>query len=175
MYEERRLLYVGMTRARNHLYLVRADQRTTFGSFEISEPSRFLDDLPEGLIQRLSPRRHGRESYDSGSTRGYGRDRAQERSRRIQADARWETRPAVRPEPGRNGTSARPLPAQTEPPRPAAVVQQYQANMRVRHPSWGEGMVVDSRVLDGEELVDVLFESVGFKRLLASLAKLEKI
>ena len=46
MAEERRLFYVGITRARNKLYLVRADQRTTYGSFESSMPSRFLTRYP---------------------------------------------------------------------------------------------------------------------------------
>jgi DNA helicase-2/ATP-dependent DNA helicase PcrA len=45
--------------------------------------------------------------------------------------------------------------------------------MRVKHPSWGEGMVIESRIQDGDETVDVVFESVGFKRLAASLANLE--
>jgi DNA helicase-2/ATP-dependent DNA helicase PcrA len=45
--------------------------------------------------------------------------------------------------------------------------------MRVKHETWGEGLVVDVRVQDNEERLDVFFDSVGFKRLLASLAKLE--
>jgi DNA helicase II / ATP-dependent DNA helicase PcrA len=47
--------------------------------------------------------------------------------------------------------------------------------MRVSHPSWGEGLVIDSRVQDDDERVDVFFDSVGFKRLAASLANLEVI
>jgi DNA helicase-2/ATP-dependent DNA helicase PcrA len=167
MYEERRLLYVGMTRAKNRLYLVRADQRTTFGSYEDSVPSRFLDDLPDELIQRLSPRRYGRESYGGFQGR-------RERQSRWRDDTLWQSRP-TRASSGRNERSERPPARQPEPPRPAAVVQKYQVNMRVRHPSWGEGLVIDSRILDGEELVDVFFESVGFKRLMASLARLEII
>jgi DNA helicase-2/ATP-dependent DNA helicase PcrA len=49
----------------------------------------------------------------------------------------------------------------------------YKSGMRVRHESWGEGMVVDVRIQDDEERLDVFFDSVGFKRLLASMAKLE--
>jgi DNA helicase-2/ATP-dependent DNA helicase PcrA len=45
--------------------------------------------------------------------------------------------------------------------------------MRVRHPAWGDGMVLESKILDGDETIDVIFESVGFKRLVASLANLE--
>jgi DNA helicase-2/ATP-dependent DNA helicase PcrA len=45
--------------------------------------------------------------------------------------------------------------------------------MRIRHSVWGDGMVLDSRIQDGDETVDVVFESVGIKRLVASLANLE--
>ena len=44
--------------------------------------------------------------------------------------------------------------------------------MRVSHAIWGEGWVLESRIEDGDETVDVSFDSVGFKRLLASLANL---
>ncbi len=50
MAEERRLFYVGLTRAKNRLYLVRAAQRTTYGSFQDSIPSRFLEDIPGDLL-----------------------------------------------------------------------------------------------------------------------------
>jgi len=50
----------------------------------------------------------------------------------------------------------------------------YKPGMRVRNAAWGEGLVLESRVdADGEETVDIHFESVGFKRVLASLANLE--
>ena len=48
----------------------------------------------------------------------------------------------------------------------------FRAGTRVKHPMWGEGIVLDSRVQDDDEIVDVVFESVGVKRLAASLANL---
>ncbi|MGD1992857.1 MAG: UvrD-helicase domain-containing protein [Anaerolineae bacterium] len=51
MAEERRLMYVGVTRAKDRLYLTHAFRRTRFGLSEVSEPSRFLDDIPSELIQ----------------------------------------------------------------------------------------------------------------------------
>jgi DNA helicase-2/ATP-dependent DNA helicase PcrA len=51
----------------------------------------------------------------------------------------------------------------------------YRAGTRVKHPSWGEGIVLDSKVQDDDEIVDVVFESVGIKRLAASLANLKVI
>jgi DNA helicase-2/ATP-dependent DNA helicase PcrA len=44
--------------------------------------------------------------------------------------------------------------------------------VRVHHPLWGDGIVIDSKIQDDEEIVDVVFESVGIKRLAASLANL---
>ena len=51
----------------------------------------------------------------------------------------------------------------------------YRAGTRVKHPSWGEGIILDSKVQDDDEIVDVVFNSVGIKRLSASLAKLKII
>jgi DNA helicase-2/ATP-dependent DNA helicase PcrA len=53
------------------------------------------------------------------------------------------------------------------------VQQQYSPGARVSHPVWGEGMVLNSRIQDDDEIVDVFFEQVGLKRVAASLAKLQ--
>ncbi|MEN6523587.1 MAG: UvrD-helicase domain-containing protein [Anaerolineaceae bacterium] len=143
MMEERRLFYVGITRAKDRLYLVRAERRSQYGSFEFSEPSQFLADIPANLLKvkssSSSTRRKSSASYDV--------------SEPAQTTTRWaSTKPAM--------------------PKPE-VSQRYRAAMRVKHPTWGEGMVLDSRIVDGEEMLDVFFNSVGFKRLMASLANLE--
>ena len=137
MEEERRLFYVGITRAKDRLYLLRAVQRGGRGASEETFPSRYLDDLPAELLQGRS--RTGR------SLRG-----------RAPAETSWS------------------LPAG---PRASAplVEQKYRAGTRIKHPTWGEGIVLDSKVQDGDELVDVVFESVGIKRLAASLANLKII
>ena len=148
MAEERRLFYVGLTRAKDHIYLVRAGQRSTYGSYEMSDPSRFLDDIPEDLLYQEGLRQRTRRSNDTdwnsgGSSSGY-----------------------------RRGTTLAP----SSPPsgRAARLIEpQYHPTMRVRHATWGEGIVLESRIQDDDETVDVFFESVGFKRLVASLAKLE--
>jgi len=131
MEEERRLFYVGITRAKDRLYLLRALRRGGRGYAEETIPSRFLDDIPAELL--------------AGTGRG---------GRRLRA----ESTPSWR------SVSA---------PQSAAVTQaQYRAGMRVRHPVWGEGIVLNSRLQEDDETVDVVFESVGIKRLAASLANL---
>ena len=138
MEEERRLFYVGITRAEDRLYLLRALRRGGRGYSEETIPSRYLDDIPPEL---LAGRSRGGNSFRRSS---------------------WERTPTwLRAEP-LSGTE-----------RPAAEPEpKFQAGMRVQHSVWGEGMVLNSRLQDNDETVDVVFESVGIKRLAASLANL---
>lgn len=146
MEEERRLFYVGMTRAKDRLYLVRADMRTGYGSFSDAEPSRFLKDIPTRLVDHTQTVRPSYKHYSQ--------------------ETAWNAKPQV---PTWRGAQAL---AQNSVP---LVKQRYQANMHVMHPVWGEGLVMESKVMDGDEILDVTFDTVGFKRLAASLANLEII
>lgn len=132
MEEERRLFYVGITRAKDRLYLIRAIQRGGRGAMEETYPSRFLDDVPADLL--IGKTRTGRSIHG----------RAPE--------TLWSLRST---------------------PRTASVIEsKFRAGTHVRHQMWGEGIVLDSRIQDDDEIVDVVFESVGIKRLSASLANL---
>ncbi|MDR3573368.1 MAG: UvrD-helicase domain-containing protein [Anaerolineaceae bacterium] len=185
MAEERRLFYVGLTRARNRLYLVRADRRSTYGSFQDSVQSRFLEDIPEELIKRQGIKRY----MESSSSSDWN-----PREIRKERYARWESTPPANLSQAHASRAARPQKGNfgrgmgqssnsdfgdkfEQPVKPAPIISEpsYKAGSRVRHPSWGEGLVIQDRILDGEEIVDVAFESVGFKRLMAALAKLEVI
>ena len=133
MDEERRLFYVGITRAKDRLYLVRSTRRGGRGFGEDTYPSRFLEDIPAEMLNGLS-----RDSNRSSS--------------RSRLDSNWT------------------LPS---PPKPAAVIEpRFRTGTRVNHPSWGDGIILDSRIQDNDEILDVVFVSVGIKRLAASLAKL---
>jgi DNA helicase-2/ATP-dependent DNA helicase PcrA len=132
MEEERRLFYVGITRAKDKLYLIRAIQRGGRGAAEETYPSRFLDDVPADLL--IGKSRTGRSMQ--------GRP----------AETLWSLR--------------------SRPPSASVLDIKFRAGTHVRHPVWGEGIVLDSRIQDDDEIVDVVFESVGIKRLAASLANL---
>ncbi len=139
MAEERRLFYVGITRAKNFLILVRAGQRSSFGRYEYTQESRFLEDIPEELIQR-------------------GGMRIGVRSVNPLSQPRWQS-------------GAETAKKETTAPREP----RYKAGMRVIHATWGDGLVVETRILGNDETVTVMFETAGLKRLAASLAKLEII
>jgi len=145
MAEERRLFYVGVTRTKNRLYLVRAQRRSSFGRYEDNLPSRFLQDIPDHLIEGRIRRSIGGDSVHR----------------------RWESWNIQNPQ--RSATVYSPEPARHKKP---VIKQIYKPGMRVRNDRWGEGLVVESRIQDGEEIIDVAFSSVGFKRLLAGLANL---
>ena len=55
----------------------------------------------------------------------------------------------------------------------SAYQQKFHPGMQVQHPIWGDGMVLNSRIDDGDEVVDIFFEELGLKRVAASLAHLE--
>ncbi|HEY60084.1 MAG TPA: UvrD-helicase domain-containing protein [Anaerolineae bacterium] len=141
MAEERRLFYVGITRTKDRLFLVRADQRSNFGSYAFSIPSRFLADIPEKLLVR-----QGAHIYRQRTSSGYG------------IPLRWQ--------PTHISASAQ---------KTTEVTPEFKAGMRVRHTTLGEGLVIESRILDNDEIVTVAFEEKGIKRLAASIAKLEII
>jgi DNA helicase-2/ATP-dependent DNA helicase PcrA len=148
MAEERRLTYVGLTRAEDRLFLTYAFMRTRYGESEPSVPSRFLKDVPPELVSGSWRQGRGAGTWDAG--RGM-----------------WEqgrgTRGAVRgSQPSASVTAATHSP-------------EFRAGQRVRHATFGEGLVIESRLDGNDEMVTVHFERVGLKRLMASFARLERL
>jgi len=146
MEEERRLFYVGITRAKDKLYLLRALQRGGRGMSETTDASRFIEDLPADLI--VGKTRTGRPTSSFSSQSFYRTPSSSE--------SKWTVPPSPR--------SA-----------PVTMTCKFASGDRVKHQSFGEGMVQESRIQDGDEIVVIEFKSVGLKRLAASLAKLEII
>jgi DNA helicase-2/ATP-dependent DNA helicase PcrA len=169
--EERRLCYVGMTRARRQLFLTSAGRRRVFGEYRATEPSRFLAEIPDSLVQRYDFVGYGPSygSFYSGS-RGF-RDRDAELSGRRGAyaspygDRRATRGPSARPE----GSAYRP-----EDEDQSAHASGVKLGMRVRHQQFGVGTVIGLEDHGDDVKVTVRFGSVGVKRLLGKYAKLER-
>ena len=130
MAEERRLFYVGITRAKDRLYLVRAFRRRSFGTSGVTDPSRFLEDVPADVVEgSLTPSHDRQEAI-------------------FRRQTRWD-------------------------PAPAVIEARFRAGMRVTHPTFGEGVVLEARLDRDDEEVTVAFPGAGVKRLAASVARLE--
>jgi ATP-dependent DNA helicase UvrD/PcrA len=151
--EERRLCYVGMTRARRRLVLTGAARRRVFGEYQSCEPSRFLDEIPAELVDRVATPPSTR--YDGSfahahyefRTNPYGRHGRGGRSKEEGAGYAYEHE-------DQSATGVR-------------------LGMRVRHAQFGVGTVTAVEEHNDDLKITVRFNSVGVKKLLAKYAKLE--
>ena len=222
MAEERRLFYVGVTRAKDRLYLSYAFQRMNWGRLEAQTPSRFLAEIPTELFSmgssKVVPKRSSQWSWES--------ERSKPKTKSYGQDDPFGAGRSVRPMPSRGSTNRRPKPAGRGKPRksfyadkpdpyapkkkvrtsipdaarlearqsknevqqtsrpqkqrpsnPAAGKSEieYKTGDRVMHPKFGQGIVMSSKLTGVDEEVTIAFTQEGVKRLVASMAKLEKI
>jgi DNA helicase-2/ATP-dependent DNA helicase PcrA len=149
--EERRLAYVGITRARERLYLTHAWSRQLYGSTNYNPPSRFLDEIPAGLLQSAAGSREQRR------VRGSSRE--------------WES--------GRVAANRDEIVERALQPRGPVPSGADQLGLRVgddvTHAKWGEGVILDIRGQGDKAEAVVRFPSVGEKVLLLSWAPLVKV
>ena len=164
MEEERRLCYVGVTRAKERLYLLRAFRRGFRGGSEPSIPSRFLADIPQDIV--VSPRRAVAGTRSSaGWTRG-SRKRRLAKVGRVVGDAVGHAGP--------DGGDARLPRSKDDQTQPAAL--SLSTGDKVRHTAFGDGIVMSCTPSGDDFEVTVAFkEGQGVKRLLLSFAPLEKL
>ena len=149
MEEERRLAYVGVTRAKERLYLLRAFRRGFRGMSGPSLPSRFLADIPRRLVAR-EPRRAPTSAAAAGRSR---------------------KRPAAAPAAGVGR-----LPLETAASGTPDAKPHLGTGDKVRHAKFGEGIVTGAKPTHGDVEVTVAFANGnGIKRLLLSIAPLEKV
>jgi DNA helicase-2/ATP-dependent DNA helicase PcrA len=153
MEEERRLFYVGMTRAKERLFLSRAEERSTFGVGRANLPSRFLDELPMELLQ-LEQKKGKMESLFSQETP-------------------WKD------DIDQTGIRADDLSQETSFSEGSGMALspegffQLKIGMRVRHPKFGEGKVLSVEGVNEEQKATIFFGNVGPKRLKIRYANLE--
>lgn len=147
--EERRLCYVGMTRAMVRLYMTCARVRTLFGQTMYSQPSRFIDEIPASLVEDLNAREAEKWSTARQSL-GLSRGAAATRSGRPM--------PAPRVERDATGSS-----------------ETFSAGERVKHPKWGVGTVVQTEKAGGDVVLTLAFPGEGIKKVMVGIVPLEKV
>jgi DNA helicase-2/ATP-dependent DNA helicase PcrA len=152
MEEERRLFYVGITRAKERLFLSRAEERSTFGVGRANLPSRFLDELPMELL-KLEQKKGEMESLFSQET-PWGDN----------VDQTGATADDLSQESFSKDSEMTLIPEGCF---------QLKIGMRVRHPKFGEGKVTFLEGIDEDQKVTVFFQTAGGKRLKVRYANLE--
>src|SRR3954467_12139254 len=150
--EERRLFYVGMTRAESRLFLTSAARRRVFGEYQSTEPSRFLDEVPAELVDRITPAYSAHQgnfahAHYEFRTNPYGRGARGPRLKKDSPKYHYE-----------------------DEDQPATGVR---VGMRVKHAQFGVGVVLAVEEHTDDFKITVRFNSVGTKKLLARFAKLE--
>ena len=170
--EERRLLYVGMTRARERLFLSCCRRRRIAGRYQDQAESPFLAELPDQLLdvhaspdlfypERRDPRAESVYSFFSGG------------QRRAAAAPAMPSRPAPAPP---SSSYNRPPARQVVPePEYAAPRRTIRRGSRVRHPTLGNGVVLDLEGEGEEARLTVFFEKSGKRKLVARFANLEMV
>jgi DNA helicase-2/ATP-dependent DNA helicase PcrA len=151
--EERRLMYVAVTRARKRLYLTLAQSRMLHGQTRYAMKSRFFDEIPEGLLKWLTPRVQA----------GFGAGAYHTPSR----NAAW------------NSQHSSPDAAKRNPGAGAVQKSRDLAGLRigqlVRHAKFGDGVIIAAEGSGQDAKLQINFGSAGVKWLLLSLAKLEAV
>jgi DNA helicase-2/ATP-dependent DNA helicase PcrA len=164
--EERRLCYVGMTRARTRLVLTGAARRRVFGEYQASNPSQFIDEVPSELIDRIEPRPspQGSRAYQSSfyafRTNPYSRGRRVNDGRGQSAGSHSRA----------NGESPYDYKYEDEDQSTGMTLR---PGMRVRHPLFGVGSVISIEPVTNDIKLVVRFAAVGQKTLHARYARLE--
>ena len=147
--EERRLCYVGLTRARERLILTGASRRRVFGDYQSTEPSRFLDEIPAELIRRIEPM--VAPSWNS---------------------TRYESRNPYARRFGGRAKEAMPFASYEDEDQSSSTG--LKVGLRVRHKQFGIGNIIGVEEQGDDTRVTVRFNTVGVKKLGARYAALEK-
>ena len=146
--EERRLAYVGITRAKQKLYLTKTKSRMLFGSTTFNKESRFVTEIPDELLEKTGESRMFQTPAGSAASIGIG---SKQKSGYSPAKPSFYQKPAIK-----SGTT-------------------YSVGDSVLHKVFGKGMIVSAEKMGNDTLLEIAFEKSGTKKLMANFCKMEKI
>lgn len=146
--EERRLAYVAITRAKEHLYITHAQQRMLFGSTNRNLVSRFVKEIPADYINRIDSTVKTRKATEDdviiqNTSKAYTLQ-SQIASKKIEQAKK-------------------------------NIVVEYEVGERVKHNIFGEGTVLSVKKMSNDSMLEIAFDKVGTKKLMANFAKIQKI
>jgi len=163
--EERRLAYVGITRAKRSLTLLYAKRRMLFGQTTYGRPSRFLTEIPDELIKK-----EGRRTESSSPSAAFG-SRSSAYGSDISFGSYGKTAAQTK------GTSFASSSGIGSAKKQAATqaASDFSKGDRVRHRVFGEGSILSVTPMGGDCMLEVQFDKIGKKKIMATFARLEKL
>lgn len=172
--EERRLCYVGITRARQRLYMTNVTKRTLYGRTEYAIPSRFVEEIPEELYseegkENLQVRKRKME-------RCLDREYSMAESMITTANQIWGEIPKKTTSKGNFGMSVNRFLQNingVEGKKEQNTIKEYQIGMVVKHKKFGVGTILKIEPEVDDTKLEINFEKCGFKRLMANFTPLE--
>ena len=167
--EERRLFYVGITRAKENLFFTCARQRTIFGSTSCNTISRFIKEIPEELLDGFKEQKSTKDK-ETNYEWTYGRNNYKENVKMYIFDKKDPIKM-----PSYEFKTAESFLQSLNKNKEDINIKQYQEGQRVYHKKFGEGTINKIEEEGNDIKVDINFDKVGHKRLMAKFAGLEII
>ena len=151
--EERRLAYVAITRAKEELYIFHAESRMIFGMTNRNRVSRFVEEIPETLVEHTRSRDYSARPVSMPSFGGAKPFGEAPKTKSVAEAGGFMPKPRVKPAPA--GT--------------------YRVGDTVLHKAFGTGLIVSATPMANDTLLEVAFDKVGTKKLFANFARLTKV
>lgn len=171
--EERRLCYVGITRAKEKLYITNARSRMLFGNTSYTRPSRFLSEIPEELtdFEHNAPQQkfyggYSGVSYGGNSFGGGTKTFSQSANTPKKSSAPQNKASGF----ANGGFSSAPKKQATD-----SVALDFKVGDTVEHKTFGKGLIVGANAVGGDMLLEIAFDTCGTKKVMAKLARLKKL
>ncbi len=155
--EERRLAYVGITRAKEKLYFTKTKSRMLFGSTTRNKTSRFVDEIPDNLLDYTGDMSYSRMTYTDSFTSSH-------------SDFSNSVPVGSKP---KSAYPNRGFPSYVKPAAQSGVV--YSVGDSVLHKVFGKGMVMKAEKMGNDTMLEIAFDKAGTKTLMANFSKMEKI
>ena len=175
--EERRLCYVGITRAKNYLYLTCAKKRTIFGSTSYNSVSRFLKEIPEDCVEGSIEESRSTERVfeDSPYKWNYSGSQSKVTTYNLKDKPEMKVAAGSIKSGFQFNRTAESFLSNLNKPKQEVDITKYEAGQRISHKKFGEG-TINYVEKEGDDLkVDINFDKAGHKRLMAKFAGLEII
>ena len=151
--EERRLAYVAITRAKEELYIFHAESRMIFGMTNRNRVSRFVEEIPEMLVEHTRSRDYSARPVSMPNFGGAKPFGEAPKTKSVAEAGGFTPKPRVKPAPA--GT--------------------YRVGDTVLHKAFGTGLIVSATPMANDTLLEVAFDKVGTKKLFANFARLTKV